>query len=125
MIFEKTTRKKLRFKSDKGYLTVEDLWDLSLIQLNKMAKFYSKEKKASAEEDFLQEKSVEDTTVKLQFDVVLHILEVKKEEKAARAGASVKKEEKERLMALLERKQHAADEDLTPDQIKAKIEALG
>lgn len=45
-------------------------------------------------------------------------------EKEDRANASVKKAERGRLLDLLERKQHAADEELTPDQIREKIAAL-
>lgn len=124
MLFEKASRIKLRFESGKGNLTVEDLWDLSLQQLNKLAKGLHKLIKEDVEEDFLEEKSSEDTILKLKFDIVLHILNVKKEEQKARKEATTKRAEKERLLGILERKQHEADENLTEEQLKEKIAGL-
>lgn len=37
-MFDKVTRLKLRFESNKGLLSVEQVWDLSLTALNEMAK---------------------------------------------------------------------------------------
>lgn len=124
-VFEKATRTKMRVQTDRGNLGVEDLWDLSLTALNKVAKRLNKELKQNAEEDFLEEASSEDIATKLKFDVVIYILTVKKEEKKAKAEASTKRAEKERLMTILERKQHEADEELSEEELKKKIAELG
>lgn len=122
--FEKSSRMKLRFETDRGVISTEDLWDLTLPQLNKLAKALNREIKNSEEDDFLKETTSEDTVTKLRFDIVIHILETKKEEKKARAEASSKREEKQRLMGILERKQHEEDEALTPEQLLEKINSL-
>ena len=124
MEFEKASKMKLRFATDRGMLSTEDLWDLTLAQLNRMAKTYNKELKASSEEDFLEETSAEDAVTKLQFTIVRHVLEVRKEEKKSRANASTKRAEKERLLALVERKQHESDEGLSEEELLKKIADL-
>ncbi len=123
-IFEKATRQKLGFSSNKGILSVEDVWDLSLKDLNSLAKGYKKILKESEEEDFLEEKSNEDVYTKLAFDIVLHILNVKKAEKKSRDDAGVKKAEKEKLLRILERKQNENLETLSEEEIQAKIAEL-
>ena len=115
MIFEKATRAKLRFRTEKGNLSVEDMWDLNLQQLNRIAKRLNKEIKESSEEDFLEEKSAVDVEAKLQFDIVLYILETKKAETKARKEASTKKAEKEKLLSLLAEKQDEAMKGLTEE----------
>ena len=77
-MFEKASRLKLRFASTRGGLSVEDLWDLSLANLNGLAKGINKAIKASEEEDFLKEAKKTDTEAKLAFEIVLHILNTKK-----------------------------------------------
>ena len=124
MEFEKASRIKLRFDTDKGYLATEDLWDLSLFGLNRLAKSLNKVLKESAEEDFLGETSAEDILTKLQFNLVLHILEVKKAEVKARKEASSRKAEREKIMGVLAKKQDDALETLSEEDLKKKLEEL-
>ena len=123
-MFEKAARMKLRFVTDKGLLSVEDLWDLSLQQLNRLAKALNKSIKESAEDDFLEETSAEDLIVKLQFNLVLHVLEAKKAEKKERLTASTKKAEREKILGILAKKQDDALENLSEEDLKKKLEEL-
>ncbi len=123
-MFEQASRLKLRFNTDKGYLSAEDLWDLSLYHLNRLAKSLNKVIKESAEEDYLGETSAEDVIAKLQFNLVLHILEVKKAEVKARKEASSRKAEREKIMGVLAKKQDDALETLSEEDLKKKLEEL-
>lgn len=123
-MFEKAARMKLRFGTDKGLLSVEDLWDLSLQQLNRLAKALNKSIKESAEDDFLEETSAEDLIIKLQFNLVLHVLEAKKAEKKERLTASTKKAEREKILGILAKKQDDALENLSEEDLKKKLEEL-
>ena len=49
-IFEQASRLKLTFSTNKGQLSVEHLWDLSLDSLDTLAKGVNRELKASEEE---------------------------------------------------------------------------
>ena len=123
-MFRKASRTKLRFRTSKGYLSTEDLGDLTLQNLNSLAKSLKKKLREDDEEDFLEEKSEEDTATKLQFDIVLHVLETKKEENKARKDAVGKKAEKQKLMGALEKKQDKSLEDLSEEELIKKIDEL-
>ncbi|MFA5457111.1 MAG: hypothetical protein WC261_05690, partial [Synergistaceae bacterium] len=60
-MFEKATRMKLRIATGKGNLSVEDLWDLNLAQLNEVAKGLNRRVKELGEEDFLKVEKKEET----------------------------------------------------------------
>lgn len=125
MLFEKATRQKLRVATSKGNVSVEDLWDLSLTALNTIAVNLKKELKASEEESFLDVRSNSDITTKLRFDVVLYILNVKKEEKVAREAAAETKAKKEKLLGILAKKQDAALENMSAEELEKELKALG
>jgi len=112
-IFEQATRLKLRFESPKGFLAVEDLWDLPLTTtipanracLNEVAKAINRQLKDSAEEDFVNPVTQADERLQLKLNIVKHIIAVKQVEIAAAHAASEKRQKKERLLELIARKQ--------------------
>ncbi|MCK5614017.1 hypothetical protein KAR91_69785 [Candidatus Pacearchaeota archaeon] len=124
-MFEKAARMKLRFDTDIGLLCAEDLWDLRLTQLNRIAKILKRTIKDAEEEDFLKETDAADAVIKLQFDITLHILTTKKNEAADRKGAAARKEEREKLLRILSKKQDSALEDLSEEDLKKKLVELG
>jgi phosphoribosylanthranilate isomerase len=119
-IFEKATRLKLRFQSNSGMLNVEDLWDLDLsnerrtVDLNRLAKSLNKKIKENDEFDFVSEKSSEDQILKLKFDIVLHIIDVKKDERAKTIDRTKRKLKEEKIMEIINQKK---DEDLNNKSI--------
>ncbi len=123
-MFEKASRMKLRFQSSRGVLSVEDLWDLSLEQLNTLAKGLKKQLQNAAEEDFLEVQSSEDLIVQLEFDIVLYILNTKKNEKKAREEAVAKKNEKKKLLDILNRKKDESLETLSEEELVKRINEL-
>jgi hypothetical protein len=123
-MFEEATRSKLRFSSTKGLLTVEDLWDLSLTSLNTLAKNLNKKLKESQEVDFLQERSAEDRKLKLSFDVVLHVLNTKKEEADKRKLANERRQQKQRILGILDRKKNESLEALSEEDLLKKLKEL-
>lgn len=126
MIFEKATRKKLRFVTNKGHISVEDLWDLSLEQLNELAKKLNKElKDEQAEEDFLEdEENKKESLVKLRFEVVISILKTKKHEAKERENEVLRKAQKEKLLEVIAKKQDSALAELSEEELKKRLDEL-
>lgn len=123
-MFEKATRMKLRFETTKGNVTIEDLWDLPLesrasISLDWLAKKLNKEVKENEEESFVVKKSSKNEISELKFEIVKYIIGVKLKEQEKRLMESKNREEKEKILEAIEKKDH---EDLYS---KSKEELLG
>jgi hypothetical protein len=122
--FELASRQKLRFATSRGSLSTEDLWDLKLTELNDLAKGLNQQLKASTEEDFLKEKSTADKGIQLRFDLVLHVLQTKQAEADLRKNTAAVNAEVSRLAEILGRKENAELENLSADELRAKIVEL-
>jgi hypothetical protein len=123
--FEKVSRLRLRFASDKGDLLSEDLWNLSLTDLNEMAKKLNRELACAEEEDFLNEgESEKDKRTRLKFETVIHVLKTKKAEAEEKDKATERKAKKEKLMEILDKKENAALENMSKAALRKMISEL-
>lgn len=102
--FKQASREKLRFSTNKGILSVEQLWDLSIPELDSLAVSLEEEHKASGRKSFVVKRSVKDKTAKLRFDVVLDILQTKVEEQDAAANAADIKAHNDKILRLIAEK---------------------
>ena len=122
-MFEYAVRNKLRFPY-KGMISVEDLWDLNVRELDSIFKTLNAQVKKSQEESLLATKSKEDEVLTAQIDIVKHIVRIKQDEEAARLFAKERKEKQQKLMELINKKQ---DEDLNNksiEELKAMLAEL-
>lgn len=113
--FKLASQQKLRFQTNKGLLSVEQLWDLSLEDLDALAVSLETEHKESGKKSFLVKTSVKDKTAKLRFDVTLDVLNTKVEEMQALQEAAEIKEHNKKIITLISEKQ---DESLKGKSIK-------
>lgn len=122
-IFEFAARNKLRFPY-KGLITVEDLFDLSLINLDSIYKELNKQSKQSEEESLLNIKTQEDELLNVQIEIVKHIVSVKLAEKEAREKASAKKAQKQKIMSIIAAKQDEALQNSSIDELQKMLDEL-
>jgi hypothetical protein len=122
-MFEKASRMKLDFPF-KGSCSVEDLWDLSVTDLDSIYKTLNAERKAEKEESLLNAKTDESSEVDLQIDIVKHIVEIKLAEADERKTAGEKRIEKQKLLAILALKKAEALSSLSEEEIQKRIDAL-
>ena len=131
-MFELATRKKLRFSSVKGQLSVEQLWDLPLItktqgatSLDLVAKEVNRELKAAEEESFVEVSSkpgVRDNQLRMK--ILKYIISVKQAEAQEQKEAAGKAAMKEKLKEVLERKQNQKLEELSEADIQRMLASL-
>lgn len=118
--FKLASQQKLRFQTNKGLLSVEQLWDLSLEDLDTLAISLETEHKESGKKSFLVKTSPKNKITKLRFDVVLDVLNTKVEEIQAAQEATEIKEHNKKIIALIAEKK---DEVLKGKSIK-QLEAM-
>ncbi|AEM91853.1 hypothetical protein [Salmonella phage SPTD1] len=122
-MFDQATRLKLRFNSNKGLLSVEQVWDLNLNALNELAKDLSRQVKeaASDEEDFIGVKSAVDSQLQLRFDIVKAIIGVKLKERDESATAAERKANNQVILELIQRKKQQELEGKSLEELEALL----
>jgi len=129
-IFEQASRKSLRFSTARGLLSTDDLWNLRLqtnqgLDLDNIAKEHNAALKSVTDESFVV---TADHPMKaeltLKMEIIKHIIAAKLEERKNAADAAAKAEQRQKLLAVLEKKQDAALEGLSPEEIRAQLAAL-
>lgn len=126
-MFEKASKQKLRFESNRGMLTVEDLWDLPLkhrsgLDLDTLAKGLNRQIKEQEEESFVVKASSTSTTLKTKFDIVKHIIDVRLAEKEKAEEAAAKKAKKDKIMEVIARKEDQSLENLSVEELKSMLD---
>lgn len=130
-IFEQASKKKLRFPSIKGELTVEQLWDLPLVSkvgfdLDCIAKSINSQLKSVADESFVvTSDNPAKGLLELQLEIAKHIIAVKIEVAETARNKAAKSAEREKLLGILAEKQDEALKALTPDELAKRIAELG
>ena len=115
-LFEIATKNKFRFQY-KGLITVEDLWDLPVTELDSVFKTLNSEMKKSKEESLLDTKSKEDKILEDKISIVKYIVSVKLQDAENRKKIRENQEKKDRILQIMADRQdkamlEASDEDL-------------
>lgn len=123
-MFEVAVRNKFRFPF-KGVISVEDLWDLSVQQLDGIFKTLKSQEKRAQEESLLDTRTPEDEILMTKIEIIKYIVNVKLAEAKQAEHARELHDQKQKILGILADKQ---DEDLrnkTPDELRAMLNQLG
>lgn len=123
-MYKKALRTKLRFSTSKGKLTTEDLFDLSLTDLNNLAIALDKKLSETPRKSFISDIAPDTQEDELRFNIVKDIITLKLAERNAAQNAKAKAAEKAQLLEILHRKKNEALENLSVAEIEAKLASL-
>ncbi len=124
-IFETATRKKIRFPSNRGDLTTEQLWDLSLSDIDFIARDVNKKLKGVTEESFLDTKPHPDQRkFSLQLNILKHVIAVKQTEAQATLDRAEKAERRKKLLDALDAKGDEAMQKKSVATLKKELAEL-
>ena len=122
-IFEYAVENKLRFPY-KGLISAEDLYALSVSDLDTIYKTLKREAKRNGEESLLATKSNDDVALDTKIEIVKYIVEKKLAQVEARKTAAANKAKKEKIMSILEEKQDAALKNMSEEDLRKMLDAL-
>ena len=122
-LFEIAVRNRYRFPY-KGMVSVEDLWDLSVGDLDSIFKTLNRQKKASDEDSLLVAKTSEDSVLANKIDIVKYIVSVKLEEAERHRAEAENRIQREKILRIMAKKQDAALEDMDMNQLEAELAKL-
>lgn len=122
-MFEKAVRQKTRFKF-KGLISVEDLWDLSLENLDSIygdldAALNSLPKKSLLSADTKQRDEIE-----FKQQIIKHIVETKQAEAEAAKQSKANSAKKQMILDIIAAKQNEQYHEMSIDDLKKLAESL-
>lgn len=122
-LFINATRNNYQFPF-RGMIDVIDLWDLSLTNLDSVFKTLNAEVKKSEEESLLNTKSKEDEEISNKIEIVKYIVGVKLDEKKKREDAKKNAEMRQRLLEIKAKRQDAALENMSDEELDKALAEL-
>lgn len=129
MLFEKASRLKLRFATNRGLVSSEDLWDLPLTStihssLDSIARGLNKSIKESEEESFVVTRSEANTVLDLQFEIIKHVIKVRLSDNVKKLDVTRRKSEKTKIERIIATKEDASLENESIDDLKKRLSGL-
>lgn len=122
-MFEQASRLKLRFEH-KGVLSVEDLWDLPLEDLDDMYRALNRDLKETQEDSLLGTKDETDKVLDLKVKIIKHIVGIRLEEQKVKEDASVRRAKKQRLMEIIAQKQDEELHSKSLDELNELVDSM-
>lgn len=122
-VFEMATRNKFRFEF-RGLISVEDLWDLKLEQLDEVYKTLTTDMKKANEESLLKIKTKDQKEVELKIKIVKYIVELRLAEIENRNKEKKKKEQKQYILELINKKENQELENKSIEELKSMVNSL-
>lgn len=120
-VFEYATRRKVRFPF-KGQISTEDLWDLSLENLDSIYKTLKAQMKAEQGESLLRKASPNDELLEVQIEIVTHIVNVKLAECEARQKDRERRERNARIKEIIAQKQNADLQSKSVEELEKMLD---
>lgn len=116
-LFKIATKKKYRF-SYKGQVTVEDLWDLSVEELDKIYKNLKSLQKNASEESLLQTVTKEDKELNNKIEIIKTIVTDKLTAKDRAMKAASQRAQNQRILEIMADKQDAALKEKSIEELQ-------
>jgi len=123
-MFENALRGKYRFPY-KGQIGVEDLFDLSIENLDSIFKVLNSQLKQTKEESLLQVKTKQDEELSIKIEIIKYIVGIKIDEENARLRAKDIKEQKQKIMEILSTKKDESLHGKSIEELQIMLDSLG
>lgn len=120
-MYKRAIRYGYRYQTTKGLLTTEQLWQLSLTELDALAVNLDEKVTKVSKKSFLNSTSKKDEVDKDMFDIVIDIINTKIEERDAAKLAKDSKEHNQKIMSLIAEKEEGALKEKSIEELKSML----
>lgn len=120
-LFELASRKQFRYSLNKGTINTEDLWELNLETLDKLARSLKKELAEAEEESFIKTRTVANKALDAKFEIVKHVIAVRLQEAEDKKNREAKAAKKARILEIIEKKEGEALESKSVEELTALL----
>ena len=120
-MFENASRKKFRFSSKRGELSVEDLWTLPLIELNEIAKGLYHEL-SQEEVTFLKPATKNNQETAQKFDLVKYIIGTRMKEMDEASQEAAIAQQRQQIMGLIAQKEMEALASKSVEELRGLLQ---
>lgn len=123
-LFFNAVKNKYRFPSKRGNLTAEQLFDLSFEGLDEIYSELTAQLDRLPKKSLLAQKSNADNELKEKVEVVEAVFAYKTELRNKAKSLEIKRQQKQKLIELLEKKKDMALENLSEEELLKKLAEL-
>lgn len=122
-IFERAVREKTRF-AFKGNIGVEELWDLSLTNLDTIYGNLETELEGLPKKSLLSTNSKQREEIEFKQEIIKYIVETKKAEAEQKSIAKENSAKKQMILDILAKKQNQSYENMSVQELTALANSL-
>ena len=124
-IFEYAAKNKLRFATDRGLLTAEDLFDIKLSNqagpsLDKIA-ISLDEELSKTEKSFVKKVTPQNKELQIKLDIVKHVISVKQDQEEAKVAAAARATQRRILQEAIAKKKLEAIDNADLASLEAEL----
>jgi len=122
-MYKQASKTKLRFQTNRGVLSIEQLWDISQSDLANAIKAVKKVLKTNDDDElsFLNSTLVVDVENQLRFDILKDVYLTKKSEAEARSKAAEDKAHDQKILTLIAEKQEEGLKGKSIEELEALL----
>lgn len=121
-MYKEALQKKLRFKTNKGMITTEDLFDLSLQNLNTLAIMLDKKISEAPKKSFIEELPAEENDDELRFSIVKDVINIKLKARKDNIDKAQADAQKNRILEILAKRNDEELEKKSTEELRAMLQ---
>lgn len=121
-MYKEALQKKLRFKTNKGMITTEDLFDLSLQNLDTLAIMLDKKISEAPKKSFIEELPAKENDDELRFNIVKDVINIKLKARKDNINKAQADAQKKRILEILAKRNDEELEKKSTEELRAMIQ---
>jgi len=128
-IFETAARKKLRFTSNQGELTTEQIWELAVTSVDSLAQGVAAELEAVSKKSFIPKpmtaaQITKKEALELRLEILKHVITTKLAEEEARKAETTRNSRRQKILEALSDKEDDEYKTKSKEELLKELETL-